>query len=58
MSKLEPKTDEGADKDYRDAYEELTGLSLCECPACHLGHMVLFRSLRPIVSIPLIIDTS
>ena len=28
MSKLAPKADEGADKDYRDTYEELTGLSL------------------------------
>jgi putative transposase len=28
MSKLAPKADEGADKDYRDTYEEITGLSL------------------------------
>jgi hypothetical protein len=58
MSKLEPKADEGADKNYRDTYEELTGLSLCQCPACHLGRMVVFRSLQPITSVPLIIDTS
>jgi hypothetical protein len=58
MSKLEPKADEGADKDYRDTYEELTGLSLCQCPACHLGRMVVFRSLQSITSVPLIIDTS
>jgi hypothetical protein len=58
MSKLAPKADEGADKDYRDTYEELTGLSLHQCPACHLGRMVLFRSLKPITSVPLIIDTS
>ena len=25
---------EAADKDYRDIYEELTGVSLCQCPAC------------------------
>ena len=58
MSKLEPKADEGAHKNYRDTYEELTGLSLCHCPACHLGRMVLFRSLQPVTSAPLIIDTS
>ena len=58
MSKLAPKADERAHKDYRDTYEELTGLSLYQCPACHLGRVVLFRSLRPITSVPPIIDTS
>jgi hypothetical protein len=57
MSKMEPMAD-AADKDYRDTYEELTGVSLCQCPVCHLGHMVLFRTLRPFTRIPLIIDTS
>jgi hypothetical protein len=57
MSKLEPMTDK-ADKDYRDTYEELTGISLCQCPVCHLGRMVLFRALQPVTSVPLIIDTS
>ena len=33
MSKMEPMP-EAADKDYRDIYEELTGVSLCQCPAC------------------------
>jgi Putative transposase len=58
VSKLETKADERADKDYRDTYEELTGLSLRQCPACHLGRMVMLRSLQPIKSVPLIIDTS
>jgi len=57
MSKLEPKTDK-TDKDYRDTYEELTGISLCQCPVCHLGHMVLFRTLQPNTPVPLIVDTS
>ena len=26
-------------KDYRDRYEELTGTSLRDCPACHQGRM-------------------
>ena len=57
MAKREPGADETS-KDYRDTYEELTGLSLCQCPVCHRGRMVLFRTLRPIPSVPLIIDTS
>jgi hypothetical protein len=57
MPKLEPMADQ-ADKDYRDTYEELTGLSLCQCPVCHLGRMVLFRALQPITPVPPIIDTS
>jgi hypothetical protein len=57
MSKMEPMAN-AADKDYRDIYEELTGVSLCQCPACHIGHMVLFRALRPFAQVPLIIDTS
>jgi hypothetical protein len=57
MSKLEPLADQ-ANKDYRDTYQELTGISLCQCPVCHLGRMVLFRALRPITSVPAIIDTS
>jgi hypothetical protein len=28
-----------ATKDYRNTYQELTGLSLCQCPACQVGHM-------------------
>jgi Putative transposase len=27
-------------KDYREQYENLTGHSLRECPACHRGHMI------------------
>ena len=59
MPKLEPKA-AAADKDYRETYETLTGVSLCQCPVCHRGHMVLFRALQPItrVRVPIIIDTS
>ena len=32
MSKLEPKADEGADKDYRDTYEELQQASPLSVP--------------------------
>jgi hypothetical protein len=27
-------------KDYRDRYQELTGVSLRLCPVCHRGHMI------------------
>ena len=59
MPKLEPKAS-ASDKDYRDTYETLTGVSLCQCPVCQRGHMVLFRALQPItrVRVPIIIDTS
>ena len=46
------------DKNYRDHYEELTGISLCECPVCPLGHMAPLRVLRPIATAPSIVDTS
>ena len=36
-----------ATQDYRDRYEELTGNSLRECPACHQGCMVIVANLPP-----------
>ena len=36
-----------ATQDYRDRYEELTGNSLRECPACHHGRMVIVAILPP-----------
>jgi putative transposase/transposase-like zinc-binding protein len=36
----QPTTGE-AIKDYRARYEELTGSSLCECPVCHQGRMLV-----------------
>jgi len=32
--------DDAATKDYRDRYEQLTGCSLRQCPACHQGQMI------------------
>ena len=57
MSRLEP-VDGKASDDYRDHYEKLTGASLCECPACHRGRMVLLRVLSPIATAPSDVDTS
>jgi hypothetical protein len=35
-------------KDYRDLYEDLTGASLRECPACHHGHMIVIDAVKPV----------
>jgi hypothetical protein len=34
-----PQTSE-PQKDYRERYQELTGVSLRLCPVCHRGHMI------------------
>jgi len=57
MSKPEPVDGKAAD-DYRDHFEKLTGASLCECPACHRGRMVLLCVLSPIATAPSDVDTS
>ncbi len=44
------------EKDYRDRYEELTGISLHKCPQCNQGHMLVVEILPrlPCRSAPLI----
>lgn len=45
--------------DYRDQYEELTGVSLKTCPECHRGHMVVVEVLqRDARRPPPVMDTS
>jgi hypothetical protein len=45
--------------DYRDRYQELTGKSLYDCPACGRGHMVRVEILMPIAGAsPALIDGS
>jgi hypothetical protein len=41
-----------------DRYEELTGTSLKECPACLHGRMVIIEVLKPVKPNPPIDDTS
>jgi len=53
----EPPDDQAA-RDYRDQYEELTGTSLKECPACQHGRMVIIEVLKPAKPNPPIDDTS
>ena len=57
MAQSEPVHDE-ADKDYRHQYEEITGVSLFECPVCRLGRMTIFRAIRPLRTAPSYMDTS
>jgi putative transposase/transposase-like zinc-binding protein len=45
-------------KDYRDQYEELTGISLRTCPVCHQGHMVIVEVFEGFTTQPPIGDTS
>lgn len=46
-------------RDYRDKVEELTGVSLRECPFCRQGQMVCIEVLAPVASQgPRFLDTS
>ena len=40
-----PSTHPDKDMDYRERYEQLTGHSLLQCPACRRGQMLLTRTL-------------
>jgi Putative transposase len=47
------------ERDYRDKVEELTGVSLRECPFCRQGQMVCIEVLAPVASQePPFLDTS
>lgn len=48
MSVPEPADSRPA-KDYRDRYEDLTGHSLRQCPACDRGHMIIIETFNAIV---------
>ena len=48
-----------AEHDYRDRYEDLTGCSLRQCPACQRGRMVLVAILpKSPANFPIRIDSS
>jgi hypothetical protein len=53
----EPEPDDTV-KDYRDRCEELTGVSLWECPVCRHGRMIQVEVLEPGAPRPPIQDTS
>jgi Putative transposase len=45
-------------RSYQDLFEQLTGICLWECPACHQGRMVCIQVLNPAAASPQVIDTS
>jgi putative transposase len=47
-----------SEHDYRDHYEELTGVSLKQCPACRQGQMIIIETIDGITTRPPIQDTS
>jgi hypothetical protein len=54
-----PEPSDGqSERDYRDHYEQLTGISLKQCPACHQGQMTIIETFDGIATRPLIQDTS
>lgn len=57
MPQPEPSACDAA-ADYRDRYEQITGASLTECPACHHGRMFVIEVITAIKPCPTIYDTS
>ena len=47
-----------SEKDYRDHHEEVTGISLWQCPVCQHGRMILIEVLKRATARPPINDTS
>jgi hypothetical protein len=45
-------------KDYRDRYEQLTGVSLRLCPVCHRGRMIRIELPTGVCTTPTLRDTS
>jgi hypothetical protein len=54
----QPEPPDHPAKDYRDQYQELTGASLTQCPACQRGRMVIIEVLQPAKPCRPIYDTS
>lgn len=57
MPVLQPSDDQ-LEEDYRDHFEELTGISLTQCPVCRQGLMVIVETFDGITTRPPIRDTS
>ncbi|MET3583795.1 hypothetical protein ABID19_006861 [Mesorhizobium robiniae] len=45
-------------KDYRDRYEDVTGNSLRQCPACRQGQMIIIETFDGVTGRPPYQDTS
>src|SRR5580693_1948267 len=60
LLQMEPKTPIETDaepSDYRDRYQELTGVSLHQCPVCHRGRMLIVEQINRPAPPPISIDT-
>jgi hypothetical protein len=57
MPQAQPSACEAA-TDYRDRFEQITGISLTECAACHHGRMLVIEVIKPIKPCPSTHDTS
>jgi hypothetical protein len=53
-----PATTREVNKDYRDQYEALTGISLKKCPLCRCGNMVVIETFECTSSRASLLDTS
>ena len=53
-----PNQNREVNKDYRDRYEALTGVSLKTCPLCRCGTMVVIETFERASSRAPIMDTS
>ncbi|ESX00672.1 hypothetical protein X769_22410 [Mesorhizobium sp. LSJC268A00] len=51
-------SDSRSAKDYRDRYEDLTGHSLRQCPACRQGRMIIIETFDGVTGRPPYQDTS
>ena len=58
LQMAQPVQSSEAKKDYRDQYEELTGVSLKTCPVCQRGRMVVIEVLQRNSIRPPVVDTS
>jgi hypothetical protein len=51
-------SDSRSARDYRDRYEDLTGHSLRQCPACHRGQMIIIETFDGVTTGPPYQDSS
>ena len=51
-------SDDASERDYRDRYEDLTGHSLRQCPACRQGQMIIIEIFDGVTGPPPYRDTS
>jgi hypothetical protein len=58
LMQMPPPTTREAQKDYRDRYEALTGVSLKTCPLCRCGTMVVIETVECSSSRATFADTS